>query len=130
MSNNIKKLNKLEQKFLFEELVPIQFEELKETEEKKRLKFFLEAHKVENITPFEEVLKIKNTSKKTYFNKALYDTLNSFFINSSSKEDEKIRFELLDNHKEDLLYLLNFEIFNNHPNNTITAIYLRILLQW
>ena len=108
MSNNIKKLNKLEQKFLFEELVPIQFEELKETEEKKRLKFFLEAHKVENITPFEKVLKTKNTSKEKYFSKALYDTLNSFFINSS-KEDEKIKFELLDNHKEDLLYILNFK---------------------
>lgn len=40
------KLNKQEQKFLFEELVPIQFKELKETEEKKRLKFFLEAHKI------------------------------------------------------------------------------------
>ena len=128
MSNNIKKLNKLEQKFLFEELVPIQFEELKETEEKKRLKFFLEAHKVENITPFEKVLKTKNTSKEKYFSKALYDTLNSFFINSS-KEDEKIKFELLDNHKEDLLYILNFDIFNNHLNNTITAIYLRVLLE-
>ena len=40
------KLNKQEQKFLLEELVPIQFKELKETEEKKRLKFFLEAHKI------------------------------------------------------------------------------------
>jgi hypothetical protein len=36
---------------------------------------------------------------------------------------------LLDNHKEDLLYLLNFDIFNNHLNNTITAIYLKVLLE-
>ena len=79
MSNNIKKLNKLEQKFLFEELVPIQFEELKETEEKKRLKFFLEAHKVENITPFEKVLKTKNTSKEKYFSKAKYITFSTTF---------------------------------------------------
>ena len=121
-------LNKLEQKFLFEELVPLQLEEFKESEEKKRLKIFIEAHKVENIIPFEKVLKTKNTSKERYFYKALYDTLNSFFT-YSLKEDEKIKFKLLDNHKEDLLYLLNFDIFNNHLNNTITAIYLKVLLE-
>lgn len=121
-------LNKNEQKFLFEELAPIQFECLKDSEEKDKFKFFFESHKIENHTPFKEFLEKKQISKEKYFFKALYDTLNDFF-DDKIKEQQDIKFKLLDNHKKDLLYLLDFDIFNNQSNNVVTAIYLRVLLR-
>jgi len=103
------KLNNNEQKFLFEELAPIQFECLKDSEQKENLKFLIESHKIKNHTTFKKFLE-KTNFKRKIFLKALYDTLNQFFDDTIKKE-QVIKFKLFDYHKEDLIYLLNINNF-------------------
>lgn len=125
MKNN---LTKQETDFLFNTLIPLNFDFLVEGEQKSKLQLFLDAHNPQKLTPLADRLEYEGIGIDQHFEKAFRNTVNFFFLEKKISDQKKyFSMQKIYDFKDDFLFLLKFNSFYHIGKRTI-AIQLYLFL--